>query len=107
MIGGGGEKLLRVAAAEADIVNIIPPSSGAKGKVALDEALAFGLSEFRHKVDTLAQACREIGRDFGDIELSGMVFVLIGRTEEEAIRPHDGADDGPRRHRAHGRLRAR
>jgi len=84
MIGGGGEKLLRVAAAEADIVNIIPPSSGAKGKVALDEALAFGLSEFRQKVDTLAQACREVGRDFGEIELSGMVFVLIGRTEEEA-----------------------
>jgi probable F420-dependent oxidoreductase len=84
MIGGGGEKLLRVAAAEADIVNIIPPSSGAKGKVMLDEALAFGMDEFRQKVDTLAQACREVGRDFGDIELSGMVFVLIGRTEEEA-----------------------
>jgi len=84
MIGGGGEKLLRVAAAEADVANIIPPSSGAHGKVVLSEALAFGLDDFRRRVDLLAAQCKEIGRDFSEIEISGMVFVLMGKTEEEA-----------------------
>jgi len=84
MIGGGGEKLLRVAAAEADIINIIPPSGGAKGKVVLEDAIAFGMDDFRRKVDTVRRVCQEIGRRFDEIELSGMVYVLTGRTEEEA-----------------------
>lgn len=84
MLGGGGEKLLRVAAAEADIVNIIPPSGGARGKIVIEESLAFTLDDFRRRVDSLAKECTAIGRNFADIELSGMVFVLLGRTEEEA-----------------------
>ena len=84
MIGGGGEKLLRVAAAEADIVNIIPPSGGRHGKIVIEETLAFGMDQFRRRVDMLAAECRAVGRDFSEIELSGMVFVLMGRTEEEA-----------------------
>jgi probable F420-dependent oxidoreductase len=84
MLGGGGEKLLRVAAAEADIVNIIPPSGGAKGKIVIEDALQFDEAEFRRRVDMLAAHCKAIGRDVGQIELSGMVYVLIGRTEAEA-----------------------
>lgn len=84
MVGGGGEKLLRVAAAEADIVNIIPPSGGRRGRIVLNETLAFGMDDFRRRVDFLAAQCRTIGREFSEIELSGMVFVLMGRTEEEA-----------------------
>jgi probable F420-dependent oxidoreductase len=84
MLGGGGEKLLRVAAAEADIVNIIPPSGGARGKVVIEDALKFDEREFRRRVDLLAAHCREIGRDFAEIELSGMVYVLIAPTAEQA-----------------------
>ena len=84
MLGGGGPKLLRVAAAEADIVNIIPPSGGAKGKIVIEDALKFDEAEFRRRVDLLAAACQEVGRDMAEIELSGMVFVLITRTEAEA-----------------------
>lgn len=84
MLGGGGEKLLRVAAREADIVNIIPPSGGAKGKIVIEDALKFDESEFRRRVDLLAAQCKEIGRDVSQIELSGMVYVLIARTEAEA-----------------------
>jgi probable F420-dependent oxidoreductase len=84
MLGGGGAKLLRVAAAEADVVNIIPPSGGAKGKIDIADALAFDEAEFRRRVDLLASQCKEVGRDFSAIELSGMVYVLIGKTEAEA-----------------------
>jgi len=84
MLGGGGEKLLRVAAAEADIVNIIPPSGGAHGKIVLEETLQFDMDAFRRRVDLLVNACREIGRDFSTLELSGMVYVMIGGTEAEA-----------------------
>jgi probable F420-dependent oxidoreductase len=84
MLGGGGEKLLKVAAAEADIVNIIPPSAGAQGKVVIEDSLTFDMDEFRRRADVLAAQCKVIGRNFDDIELSGMVFVMLGRTEEEA-----------------------
>jgi len=84
MIGGGGEKLLRVAAAEADIVNIIPPSGGTHGQIMINEVMKFDMGEFRRRVDLLATQCRSIGRDIAEIELSGMVYIMIGRTEEEA-----------------------
>jgi len=84
MLGGGGAKLLRVAAAEADVVNIIPPSGGARGKIVIEDALKFDETEFRRRVDLLAVQCKEVGRDISQIELSGMVYVLLGRTEEEA-----------------------
>ena len=84
MVGGGGEKLLKVAAAEADIVNIIPPSSGARGKVVIEDTLKFDMKEFRRRADFLAAQCKTIGRNFDDIELSGMVFVMLGQTEAEA-----------------------
>jgi probable F420-dependent oxidoreductase len=84
LLGGGGPKLLRVAASEADIVNIIPPSGGAKGKIVIEDALKFDEAEFRRRVDLLAAQCREVGREFSDIELSGMVYVLIAKTEAEA-----------------------
>jgi len=84
MLGGGGEKLLRVAAAEADVVNIIPPTGGARGKIVMEETIKFTMDDFRRRVDLLANECRRIGRNFDEIELSGMVYVLMGRTEEEA-----------------------
>ena len=83
--------------------------AGRRSKVALDEALA----RWPERVSPQgryagAGMSRRSGRDFGDIELiGGMVFVLI-RTQPRGsrhLRPHDGADDGTRRHRAHGRLR--
>jgi len=84
MLGGGGPKLLRVAAAEADIVNIIPPGGGATGKVVIEDALKFDEAEFRRRVDLLAAACKDVGRDLSDIELSGMVYVLLAPTEAQA-----------------------
>jgi len=84
MLGGGGEKLLRVAAAEADIVNVIPPGGGARGKIVVDDAMKFDMDEFRRRVDLLAAQCKAIGRDVSEIELSGMVYIMLGRTEEEA-----------------------
>jgi probable F420-dependent oxidoreductase len=84
MLGGGGDRILRIAAAEADVVNLIPPTGGARGKIEIQETMAFTMDDFRRRVDFLAQQCRTNGRNFDEIELSGMVYILLGQTEEEA-----------------------
>lgn len=84
MIGGGGTKLLRVAARHADVANIIPPATGARGAMALKETLAFTEDDFRDRVAVLEAECRAIGRDPGEIELSGMLFVVIAENEAGA-----------------------
>jgi alkanesulfonate monooxygenase SsuD/methylene tetrahydromethanopterin reductase-like flavin-dependent oxidoreductase (luciferase family) len=69
LIGGGGEKLLlRVVAKHADIYNWW--GSGTVG-------------DFRRKLEVLKGYCREIGRDFGEIEKSYSADVIIGETEKE------------------------
>ena len=41
-------------------------------------------AEFLEKAQKLRQFCDEIGRDFGDIELSAHPSLAVGRTPEEA-----------------------
>jgi F420-dependent oxidoreductase-like protein len=67
-VAGGGEKLtLRVAAASAAYTN-------------------FGnsLAEFRQKSDVLAEHCREVGRDYGEIVRSSN-FNIICEASEAAV----------------------
>lgn len=84
MLGGGGERLLRVAAAEADVINIIPPAGGAHGKVMMAENLKFDLEAFARKVAFLRAECERLGRPADEIELSSMVYVMLGESEDEA-----------------------
>lgn len=60
LIGGSGEQLtLKIVAKQADIWNY---SGG-------------DIETFRHKVDVLKRHCDEVGRDFGEIELSAQRHV--------------------------------
>lgn len=67
-IGGAGEQLtLRVVAESADGWNTF-----------------FGpIPEYQHKLDVLADHCRAVGRDSGDIRKSLVVQAVVGETEAE------------------------
>jgi probable F420-dependent oxidoreductase len=78
MLGGSGPALLRLAAAEADIVNLIPPTGGRLGKLVLEDAMKFDVAEYRRRADALRAAARAVGRDPVAIELSQFVFVTLG-----------------------------
>ncbi len=84
MIGGGGKRLLELAAREADVVNIIPPTAGALGHLAMEETAKFDLAAFADRVALLREACTAVGRNPNDIELSAMVYVVLGESAEQA-----------------------
>jgi len=67
-IAGGGEKVtLKIAAQYADYTNFFGDAVG-----------------FKAKSDILAEHCRSLGRDFGEITRSSNYNVFIGATEAEA-----------------------
>ena len=78
MLGGSGPALLRLAAEEADILNMIPPTGGKFGEVVIEDALKFDAAEFRRRTAILREHARKIGRDPAAIELSQFPFVIMG-----------------------------
>ncbi len=84
MLGGGGRPIVRLAAREADILNLIPPVGGARGKIVMEETVKFDLAAFARRVAWLEEECRIIGRDPAEIELSAMVYVALGESRSEA-----------------------
>ncbi|HEU5007988.1 MAG TPA: LLM class F420-dependent oxidoreductase [Jatrophihabitantaceae bacterium] len=64
--GGGEKKTLRIAAKYADYTNFdATPET------------------FRHKSEILAEHCKAVGRDFGEIVRSGNYNVVIGETDKD------------------------
>ena len=74
MIGGGGRKMLRLAARYADIVGIIPRWRGRIGPEYVNEATIEGIKE---KVIRVRETAESFGRDPDDIEFQW----YISRTE--------------------------
>lgn len=69
LIGGEGEKLtLRVVAKHADRWN------GGEG-----------IENYRHKLEVLKEHCREVGRDFDDIEKTYISDIFVAESTEEAV----------------------
>jgi alkanesulfonate monooxygenase SsuD/methylene tetrahydromethanopterin reductase-like flavin-dependent oxidoreductase (luciferase family) len=66
-VGGSGDRTLRIAARHANRLNFSGPPA-----------------EFLERAEKLQQFCDEIGRDFGDVELSAHPSLAVGRTHEEA-----------------------
>jgi alkanesulfonate monooxygenase SsuD/methylene tetrahydromethanopterin reductase-like flavin-dependent oxidoreductase (luciferase family) len=83
--GGGEKKTLRIAAQHAAYTNFEGSLEG-----------------FRHKSQVLADHCKDLGRDFGEIVRSANYNVFIGRDEaevaqrkrefEERLRPYLSAE---------------
>ena len=85
MVGGSGSKLLPIAAAEADIANLIPPII--QGKDALQDPLAavkFDKRDLKRRIERLRNLIREAGREVGSVEIGGFVLVNLSRDKAAA-----------------------
>jgi probable F420-dependent oxidoreductase len=85
MLGGSGSKLLKIAAAEADVANLIPPIFNGKDLIN-DPAAAvrFDKSELKRRIGMLHGFAKEAGRDPNDIEISGLSLATISKDQSRA-----------------------
>ena len=88
MLGGSGTGLLRIAAREADILNIIPPTGN--GKDFVNDPVAtvkFDMATLKSRIAKLHGFCREIDRDPAEIELGGLALLgLSTDADDPALR---------------------
>ncbi len=88
MLGGSGTGLLRIAAREADILNIIPPTGN--GKDFVNDPVAtrkFDMATLKQRIAKLHEMMREAGRDPGAVELGGLLLLgLSRRADDEHLR---------------------
>jgi probable F420-dependent oxidoreductase len=83
MIGGGGRKLLTMAARCADIIQVLGASFGTSGAV-VDDLSSFRVDAFERRLEWIAAAA---GDRFSDIELSLMlVFVAVTDDVEKTAK---------------------
>ena len=82
MVGGGGKKILKIAAEEADILNLNPPIT--KGVVDLSDAMKFDRAEVLRRIGILDGFAKAAGRGGDAIEMSGQTFVLIAKEKSVA-----------------------
>jgi len=84
LVGGGGAGLLAIAAAEADVVNIVPPTS--HGAADREAVRGFTLDRFRKKAARVRALAAAAGRDPSAPTLSAMFFVQIADDERQTRR---------------------
>lgn len=83
MIGGGGRKILSMAARRADIVQVLGATFGTSGAV-VDDLSSFRVQAFEQRLEWIAAAA---GQRFSDIELSLMlVFVTVTDDVEKTAK---------------------
>jgi probable F420-dependent oxidoreductase len=83
MLGGSGKGLLRIAAREADIVNVIS-DSGRAGTILPSEVAKLTDEAFRRKLDFVRSEARAAGRDPSAITLSSTIFIPMLADSAEA-----------------------
>jgi len=81
LVGGGGPGLLAVAAAEADVVNIVPPAS--HGAADPEAVRRFTWARFAQRAARVRALAEAAGRDPAALTLSAMFFVQPAETEAE------------------------
>lgn len=85
MVGGSAPSILELAAAEADILNIIPPTSN--GKDFPNDPVAtrrFDMAVMKKKIGLLHERLRAHGREPGDVELGGLLLLGMSRNEQDS-----------------------
>ena len=88
MIGGSGKGVLKIAAAHADILNIIPPTANGRS-FSNDPAtvMAFDMAAMKRRIELLHGFMNDIDRDPNDIELGGLVLTgLSDKPDDPALR---------------------
>ena len=80
MLGGSGSGLLKIAAAEADLLNIIPPIFNGKDFVN-DPVMTvrFDTPYLKHRLDMLHGYLETVGRDPHDLERSALLLLHLSR----------------------------
>ncbi|MGH8597632.1 MAG: LLM class flavin-dependent oxidoreductase [Gammaproteobacteria bacterium] len=88
MLGGSGTGLLKIAAREATILNIIPPTGNGKDFVNDPVAtLKFDTARLKQRIALLQSLMREVGRDPQEMELGGLLLLgLSSNKEDPALR---------------------
>jgi len=88
MLGGSGSKLLRIAATDADIINLIPPIFNGKDFVNdPDAATKFDRAELARRIQMLHRFANEAGRDPAEIEIGSLVLVSMSKNAaDQAMR---------------------
>jgi alkanesulfonate monooxygenase SsuD/methylene tetrahydromethanopterin reductase-like flavin-dependent oxidoreductase (luciferase family) len=85
MVGGAGKKLLQIAAAEAQIANLIPPIINGKDFVQdPGAAVKFDKSELKRRLTMLRGFVTDAGRAPGSVEISGIAMVNLSRSKSAA-----------------------
>ncbi len=86
LLGGSGTGLLRLAAAEADIINLIPPTGRGKDfPNDPDATRRFTADVLLERIELLKRFAGEAGRDPETIELSGLSLVCLARRADDAV----------------------
>ena len=86
MLGGSGTGLLRIAAREADIINIIPPTGNGRDFVNDKEAtLRFTMARLENRIATLHRFMDEIGRPQDEIEIGGLCLAALSEDENDPV----------------------
>jgi probable F420-dependent oxidoreductase len=84
LVGGGGRRLLGVAARHADIVGINP--SIPEGRVSRETAADLAPERVREKVGWIREAAERAGRDPDTLELNSLTFVLAITEDPSVVR---------------------
>ncbi len=84
MLGGSGTGLLKIAAREATVLNIIPPTGN--GKDFVNDPVAtvkFDLPTLQQRIAILHKLMREGGRDPAEMELGGLLLLGVSKTPND------------------------
>ncbi len=82
MVGGGGSKLLKVAAQHADIANLTAPIT--TGAIDFAAMLKFNKAELKRRIGMLREFAQAAGRAPDSIELSGFVTALPAADQSQS-----------------------
>jgi probable F420-dependent oxidoreductase len=85
LVGGAGKGLLRIAAREADIVNVVA-DTGRAGTIDPREVAKVTDAGFREKLEFLRAETRAAGRDPAALTLSSTLFIAMLVDSAEAAR---------------------
>jgi probable F420-dependent oxidoreductase len=84
MLGGSGTGLLKIAAREATILNIIPPTGNGKDFVNDPVAtLKFDMTVLKQRIALLHKFMQDGGRDPKEMELGGLLLLGLSRKEND------------------------
>jgi probable F420-dependent oxidoreductase len=84
MLGGSSKRMLRLAAAEADIVNLIPPTSGGKDFLKDQEAVSgFTAETLIEKIGLLRDLTEAAGRPRDAVEIGGLAMTRVTESVDD------------------------